>query len=198
MPEERGPQKPDSPRPGEQKPDGQGHDRLVVRKDAHRELEYRYNREERLARGTAPRQERPAGAFFKNRTYRVVFLNVLLLAVLAFAGARLIQSLADRARVGPYAVTLQALRYEGVVYATVTVRLTGRQSAAPSAERFTVRLALEPGGEQADQSAALPFQPGQEVTVGEAIPLEKGPARRVRADLEIGEAKKRLVRDLAK
>jgi hypothetical protein len=198
MPEERGPHKPDSPKPGPQKPGRQSHDRLVVRKDAHRELEYRYYRVERLARGTAPRQERPSGAFFKNRTYRVVFLNVLLLAVLAFAGARLMQSLGDRGRVGPYAVTLQGLRYEGVVYATVTVRLAGRQSDAPPAERFTVRLALEPGGEQADQAAALPALPGQEVTVGEAIAFQEGPAKRVRAELEIGESRKRLVRDLAK
>ena len=183
MPEER-----EQPKP----------DRLVVRKDAHRELEYRYNREERLARGTAPRRDPASGSFFKNRTYRVVFLNVLLLAVLAFAGSRLMQSLTDRARIGPYAATLQALRYEGVVYATVTVRLVARQPASPPAERFAVRLTLEPGGEQVEQAGALPLLPGQEVTVGEAIPLQQGPAKRVRAELEIGEARKRLVRDLAK
>ncbi len=171
-------------------------DRLVVRKDSHRELEYRYDREERLSRSTAPRQAPPGGAFFKNRTYRVVLLNVVLLAVLAFAGARLLQSLTDRTRVGPYSASLQALRYEGVVYATVTVRLISRPSTA--AERFTVHLTLEPGGEQADQAAALPQEPGQEVTVGEAIPLKAGAAKRVRAELTLGDSKRRLFRDLAK
>jgi hypothetical protein len=190
MPEERGREEPDRLR---REPD-----RLVVRKDAHRELEYRYNREERLSRTTAPRQAPPGGPFHKNRTYRVVFMNVLLLAVLAYAGARLLQSFTDRTRVGPYSATLQALRYEGVVYATVTVRLVGRQPAVPPAERFTVRLTLEPGGEQADQAAALPLEPGQELTVGEAIPLAQGSAKRVRAELAIGESRRRLVRDLAK
>jgi len=180
-------------RPGEGQEHPQG-DRLVVRQDAHRELEFRYERDERLARRTAPRGT--SVSFFKNRTYRALLLNVLLLAVLVIVGGRLLLASGDRARVGPYAVSLQALAYEDTVYVTVTVRFAGRAGTAVPAERFTARLALEPGGEEVLTEAALPRSPGEAVTVGEALPLAG--AARARVQLEVGEWKRTLTRELAK
>lgn len=187
------------PGEGQEHPQGVKHpqgDRLVVRKDAHRELEFRYDRDERLTRRTAPRGTSPSASFLKHRIYRVLLLNVLLLAVLVIVGRRLLLDSGDRARVGPYAVSLQALAYEDTVYVTVTVRFAGRAGTAVPAERFTARLALEPGGEEVLTEAALPRSPGEAVTVGEALPLAG--AARARVQLEVGGWKRTLTRELAK
>jgi hypothetical protein len=171
-------------------------DRLTVRKDAHRELEFRYSREERLGRATAPRRDLPAGSFLKSRTFRVLLLNVGLLAAIAFAGARLLLASGDRVRIGPFAASLQSMVYESTVYVTVTLRYAGRAGSPPPEERFTARFVLEPGGEEVRKSAALPRSPGEEVTVGEALPLAG--ARRVRAEVELGSWKRTLARDLGR
>jgi len=167
---------------------------LVVRRDAHRELEYRYNREERLSRGTAPRRTASAGTFLKSRTHRVLLLNVALLAAIGFAGVRLLSAPGDRARIGPYAASLQALPYDSTVYVTLTLRYAGRAVPAFPAQRFTARFVLEPGGEEVLKTASLPASPGDEVTVGEALPL--GGATRIRAELRLGDRQRSLTRDL--
>jgi len=169
--------------------------RLVVRRDAHRELEYRYDRKERLSRGTAPRRT-PGGSFLKNRTHRVLLLNVALLAAIAFAGLRLLSGPGDRVRIGPFAARLEAMQYDSTVYVALTLRHAGRAGAALPEQRFTARFVLEPGGEQVLKTAALPASPGGEVTVGEALPLAG--ATRVRAILQIGDRQRSLARDLGR
>lgn len=166
--------------------------RITVRKDAQRELEFRYNRQERLDRDLAPRPASPGGSILRNRSLRIVLLNMLLLGAIVFAGQRLLLASGDRARVGAYSASLQALRFEGTVYATLTLRLTGRPAAG--GERFAVRFVLEPGEEGLEQSAALPVSPGEEVTVGEAIPLTAsgGEPRNLRAELTVGGKTRRL------
>ena len=59
-----------------------------------------------------------------------------------------------------------------------------------------MRFVLEPGGEQVLKTASLPASPGEEVTVGEALPLAG--ATRVRADLELGDRRRTLARDLSR
>ncbi len=168
--------------------------RLIVRRDAHRELEYRYDREERLARRTAPRLASQAGSFLKSRAHRLLLLNVVLLAAVAFAGLRLMAGPGDHTRIGPYAVRLEAMQYDSTVYVTLTLRYAGRAGTAPPEPRFTARFMLEPGGEQVQKTASLPASPGEEVTVGEALPLAG--ATRVRAQLLLGSRQRSLARDL--
>jgi hypothetical protein len=173
-----------------------GSPRLVVRRDAHRELEFRYDREERLARRTAPRDTASAGSFLKSRTHRVLLLNVALLVAVGLVGIRLLAGPADRARIGPFAARLQALSYDSTVYVSLSLRYAGRSGPAVSGQRFTARFVLEPGGEEVLKTAALPASPGDEVTVGEALPLAG--ATRVRADLELGDQRRTLQRDLGR
>jgi hypothetical protein len=170
--------------------------RLVVRRDAQRELEYRYDREERLALGTAPRKTDSTGSFFKSRTHRRLLLNVALLAAVAFVALQVLSGPGDRARIGPFAARLEAMPYESTVYITLTLRYAGRAGAALPAERFTARFVLEPGGEQVLKTASLPASPGEEVTVGEAFPLAG--AKRVRAELLLGNRQRTLARDLGR
>jgi hypothetical protein len=172
--------------------------RLIVRRDAHRELEFRYDPEERLSRGTAPRrtaggQSAGAGSFLKNRTHRLLLLNVALILAVALVGLLLLGNPGDRARIGPFEARLQAMPFEGSVYVTLSLRYTGRPGPRASAERFTVRFLLEPGGETISKEAALPAAPGGQVTVGEALPL--GSATRVRAELQLGDRRRTLARD---
>ncbi len=168
--------------------------RLIVRRDAHRELEYRYDREERLARRTAPRASARAGSLLKSRTHRLLLLNVGLLAAIAFAGLRLLAGPGDHVRIGPYAARLEAMQYDSTVYVTLTLRYAGRAGAALPAQHFTARFTLEPGGQQVLKTASLPAAPGEEVTVGEALPLAG--ATRVRAELQLADRQRSLARDL--
>jgi hypothetical protein len=186
------------PPAGGQTPEGRSpkYDRLVVRRDAHRELTYRYDREERLARRTAPRRPSGAASFLRNRTSRMLLLNVVLLAVIAIAAIRLLSASADHARIGPFEASLQSALIDDTVYVAVTLRFAGRAGAEASTERFTARLALEPGGEAVMKGAALPRSPGEEVTVGEALPLAG--ATRARADLQFGNRKQTLIRELGR
>ncbi len=163
--------------------------RLVVRRDAHRELEYRYQREERLARGTAPRSA-PAGSFLKSRIHRLLLLNVALLVAVSLLSIRLLAAPADRARIGPYEARLQALSYGSTVYVTLSLRRTGRAGTAFPAGPFTASFLLEPGGEEVRKTASLPSAPGEVLTLGEAFPQAE--ADRVRAELRIGESRRSL------
>jgi hypothetical protein len=163
--------------------------RLVVRRDAHRELEFRYRREERLARGTAPRRP-PGGSFLKSRTHRVLLLNVALLAAVALAGMLLLAGPGNRARIGPYEARLQAMSYGSTVYVTLSLRQAGRAGADFPSGTFTAGFRLEPGGEEVRKSGSLPSAPGEEVTLGEAFPQAE--AARVRAELRIGESRRSL------
>jgi len=164
--------------------------RITVRKEAQRELVYHYNRQERLEHDLAPRPTPPGGSFLRNRSLRIVLLNMLLLGAIVFAGQRLLLASGDQARIGAYSASLRALRFEGTVFATLSLRLTGRPSAA--GERFAVRFVLEPGEGGLEQTAALPVSPGEEVTVGEAIPLTSGDPRNLRAELTVGGKTRRL------
>lgn len=166
--------------------------RLVIRRDAERELTYHYKREERLQLGSAPAPAPAGGSFLKNRTFRLILLNAVLLAVIVFIGQWLLQGGGERARIGGYAVSLQALRFEESVYATVSVRRAGR--TPPGEGRFAVLFVLEPGGERAEKSGALPLGMGEEVTVGEAIPAAggTGAVRAVRAELTVEGRTQRL------
>jgi hypothetical protein len=62
------------------------------------------------------------------------------------------------------------------------------------ARQLTARFALEPGGEEVLKTASLPVSPGDEVTVGEALPLAG--ATRVRAELRLGDRQRNLAREL--
>jgi len=171
--------------------------RLVVRRDAHRELEFRYDREERLARGTsrgAGGQSAGSGSFLRSRTHRLLMLNVVLILAVALLGLLLLSSPGDRARIGPFEARLQAMPFEASVYVTLSLRYAGRPGLQVSGGRFTVRFLLEPGGEAVLKTAALPDQ--GEVTVGEALPLRS--ATRVRAELQLGERRRTLQRDLGR
>jgi YD repeat-containing protein len=185
-------------RPSDSSRDGQvpTGGRLTVRRDAHRQLEYRYDREERLARRTAPRRMPTGASFLKSRTSRIFLLNAVLLVVIAFAAARLLLASGDQARIGPFEARLQAMPADGLVYVTLTLRLVGRAGAQGGAERFSVHLALEPGGAAVRKEAPLPRSPGEEVSVGEALPLAG--AARVRADLVLGDRKRSLTRELGR
>jgi hypothetical protein len=57
-----------------------------VRRDAHRELEFRYDQEERLSRGTAPPEKGPPDPF-SGADLPVLLMNVALLAVALVASA---------------------------------------------------------------------------------------------------------------
>ena len=175
---------------------GRNAPRLVVRRDAHRELEFRYDQEERLSRGTAPRQSAGAGSFLRNRTHRLLLLNVALILAVALLGLLLLGNPGDRARIGPFEARLRAMPFEQSVYVTLSLRYAGRPGPQVSAERFTVRFLLEPGGEAVLKTAALPASPGGEVTVGEALPLQS--ATRVRAELQLGDRRRTLQRDLGR
>lgn len=170
--------------------------RLVVRRDAHRELEFRYDREERLSRGTAPRRSTGGGSFFRNRTHRLLLMNVALILAVALVGLLLLGNPGDRARIGLFEARLQAMPFEESVYVTLSLRYAGRSGPQVSAERFTVRFLLEPGGEAVLKTALLPASPGGEVTVGEALPLRS--ATRVRAELQLGDRRRTLQRNLGR
>ena len=136
----------DPPKGGPKPPRGA---RLVVRRDAHRELEYRYDREERLARGTAPRRNGLRRLLPQEPDLPGVLLNV------AAAGGRGLRGTApaasgpgDRARIGPYAARLQALPYESMVYVTLSLRYawTRRQPAVPRASASPCASCWSPAG----------------------------------------------------
>ena len=179
MPEERKPpEQPDEPR-------------LRVRRGAELPQEFHYSREERLARRDAPRKREPAQGFFRrNRRFILLFGNVVLLLVLVLLLRERTSQASGTARIGVYSLTLQGLRFGDTVYATVTVKDSGRRErkAQEPAGRVSVHFALEPAGEAYLQSAALPQRPGEEVVVGEAIPLTEGQAevRELRAEVSLG------------
>jgi hypothetical protein len=111
-------------------------------------------------------------------------------------GLRLLSAPGDRARIGPFAARLEALAYDSTVYVTLSLRYAETAGPAFPAERFTARFVLEPGGEEVLKTASLPASPGDEVTVGEALPLAG--ATRVRAELRLGERRRSLTRDLSR
>jgi hypothetical protein len=121
-------------------------------------------------------------------------LNVVLILAVALLGLLLLGSPGDRTRIGPFEARLQAMPFESSVYVTLSLRYAGRPGLQVSGGRFTVRFLLEPGGEAVLKTAALPDQ--GEVTVGEALPLRS--ATRVRAELQLGERRRTLQRDLGR
>jgi hypothetical protein len=172
-------------------PEQPGEPRLRIRREAEQPQELRYSREERLARRDAPRKREPAQGFFRrNRRFILLFGNIVLLFVLVLLLRERISGGGGSARIGVYSLTLQGLRFGDTVYATVTVRDSSRRErkAQEAAGRVSVRFTLEPAGEAYPQSAALPQEPGEEVAIGEAIPLAAGQAevRELRAEVSIG------------
>jgi hypothetical protein len=126
----------------------------------------------------------------------LLLLNVALLAAIGFAGLRLLAGPGDRARIGPYAARLEAMQYESMVYVTLNVRYVGRAGQASPSQSLTVRFALQPGGEQVQKTASLPGAPGEELTVGEALP--RAGAERVLAELRLGDRRRSLARELGR
>jgi hypothetical protein len=189
MPEERTP-----PRK-EERP------RLVIRRDGELPMEFHSSREERLSRPDAPRPKKARQSFFRgNRRLLIILGNVVLLFTLVVLLKRPGAEAGASARIGPYSLTLQGLRFQDTVYATVTVKNSGRseRDARQAEETIRVRFALEGTGEGYLQSAALP-DPGQEVVVGEAIPVAEGQtdARKLEAEAAIG-TETRLLRRMIK
>ncbi len=178
--------------PEERKPPEQpGEPRLRIRRGAELPQEFRYSREERLARRDAPRKSEPAKGFFRrNRRFILLFGNIVLLFVLVMLLRERTSEAGGTTRIGVYFLTLQGLRFGDTVYATVTVKDSSRRErkAPEPAGRVSVRFTLEPAGEAYPQSAALPQGPGEEVVVGEAIPLAAGQAevRELRAEVSLG------------
>jgi hypothetical protein len=165
--------------------------RLRIRRGAELPQEFHYSREERLARPDAPRKREPQKGFFhRNRRFIILFGNIVLLFVLVILLRERISGGGGTARIGVYSLTLQGLRFGDTVYATLTVRDSSRRErkGREPAGRVSVRFSLEPAGEAYPQSAALPQGPGEEVAVGEAIPLAEGQAevRELRAEVSIG------------
>ena len=138
-------------------------DRLTVRKDAHRELEFRYSREERLGRGTAPRRDLPGGSFLKSRTFRILLLNVGLLAAIAFAGQRACCWLRGTGSASaPSPPACSPCVYESTVYVTVTLRYAGR--AGSPAAGGALHRPLRPGarrGRGPESRRRCPAPPGR-------------------------------------
>ena len=178
--------------PEERKQSGEPEEpRLRIRRDAELPQEFRYSREERLARFEAPsKSEQKPGLFRRNRRFILLFGNIILLLVLFMLFRERISGGGGTARIGIYSLTLQGLRFGDTVYATVTVRDSSsrERKAGEPAGKVTVRFSLEPAGEGYPQSAALPQGPGEEVQVGEAIPLteSQAEARELRAEISIG------------
>jgi hypothetical protein len=176
----------------EQKPPEQPVEpRLHIRREAEQQQEFHYSREERLARPDAPKKREPEKGFFRrNRRLIILFGNIVLLFVLVVVLQRRVSPAGGTARIGEFSLTLQGLRFEDTVYATVTVKDLGRrQRTAPEpGGRISVRFTLEPAGEAYLQSAALPRAPGEEVVVGEAIPLaaDQTEVRELQAEVSLG------------
>ncbi len=178
--------------PEERKQSGEPEEpRLRIRRDAELPQEFRSSREERLARPDAPRErQQRAGLFRRNRRFILLFGNIVLILVLFMLLRDRLSGGGSTARIGNYSLTLQGLRFGDTIYATVTVRDARRSDgkAGQPAGKVTVRFSLGPAGEAYPQSAALPPGPGEEVQVGEAIPLTEGQAeaRELRAEVGIG------------
>jgi hypothetical protein len=190
MPEDRAPERKDE-RP-----------RLTIRRDGELPLEFHSSREERLRRPDAPRPKGARQSFFRrNRRLLIIFGNVVLLLILVVLWKRPGAEAGAGARIGPYSLTLQGLRFQDTVYATVTVKNSGAsERGAKQAEgRISVRFTLKGASEGYLQSAALPPSPGQEVVVGEAIPVVEGQAeaRELGAEVAIG-TETRLLRRMIK
>jgi hypothetical protein len=186
----------------EQEPGRQpGEPRLRIRRGAELPQEFHYSREERLARPDAPRKREPArGLFRRHRRFIILFGNIVLLFVLVMLLQRRAAPPGGTARIGEFSLTLQGLRFEDTVYATVTVKELGRRQRkeAEPGGRLSVRFTLQPAGEAYLQSAALPRGPGEEVVVGEAIPLAAGQAeaRELRAEVNLGGETRSLSRKI--
>jgi hypothetical protein len=190
MPEER------APEPKEER------HRFTIRRGADIPLEYHSSREERLERPEAPQPiETRRGFFRRNLRLLIIFGNVVLLFTLVVLLRRTGAEAGANARIGPYSLALQGLRFEDTVYATVTVNNSGRsERGAKQAEgRIGVRFTLKGASEGYLQSAALP-NPGQEVVVGEAIPVAEGlvEARELAAEVAIGTETRLLRRSIKK
>jgi hypothetical protein len=176
----------------EQKPGRQaGESRLRIRRGAELPQDSHYSREERLARPDAPRKREPVKGFFRrNRRFIILLGNIVLLFVLVMLLQRRTAPAGGTARIGEFSLTLQGLHFEDTVYATVTVKNLGfrQRKAAESGGRISVRFTLEQTGEAYLQSAALPQGSGEEVVVGEAIPLAAGQAevRELWAEVSLG------------
>ncbi len=188
--------------PEERKPPGEpGGPRLRIRRDAEIPQEYHYSREERLARPDAPRRREPTQGFFRrNRRFIILFGNILLLFVVLILLRERLSGGGGAGRIGVYSLSLQGLRFEDTVYATVTVKDSRRRElkAAEPAGRVSVRFTLQPAGEVYPQSAALPPGAGEEVVVGVSIPLAAGQAepQELRAEVSIGGQTRSLSRTI--
>jgi hypothetical protein len=186
VPEDRAPERKDK-RP-----------RLTIRRNGELPLEFHSSREERMRRPDAPRPQGSQPSFFRrNRRLLIIFANIVLLVVLVMLIKRPGAEAGGGARIGQYSLILQGLRFQDTVYATVTVKNSGRseRGAKQAAERISVRFTLQGTDEGYLQAAALPQRPGEEVVVGEAIPLAEGQAeaRELQAEAAIG-AETRLLR----
>lgn len=139
----------------------------------------------------------PGGGSFlrRNRSLLIILADIAILLVLGLVAYRFLGSPGGSARLGEYTLSLRALRYGEVVFATVTVERAGgaRGRAEGAEERVFARFAWSRSASDAEShfdSAPAP-PPEEEVLLQAALPLEAA-SERLYAEVRAGGESARL------
>ncbi len=196
-------------------------DRLNIR-EVKQELDFHYNREERLNMPGAPPPKTRLSFFRRNRALVIIFIDIIVLVILGMIFSSFNFGTPESLNLGDYRLVLRAMQYEDVVFATLTVRNRSdgnrsdgnrsdgnrsdgnRSDGNRSDGRILVRFILSDqrlkksdlpdAAGQFAHSAELPAAPGDESILKEAIALFEG-ASRLYAEVRIGEDSRLLLKD---
>jgi hypothetical protein len=167
------------------------------------DLNFHYNREQRLSIPGAPPPPLAKGFMRRNRHLIIILIDIIVLLAAGFFLSRFWFNVPHQARIDGFTVTLRGLPYQETVFATLTVKRTSKTPLEP--ERFQERLyvrfflsdraiteseTLDPQG-LALQSR-LPVAPGEEILIREAMPAE-GESNRLYAEISLGGHTERIV-----
>jgi hypothetical protein len=167
------------------------------------DLNFHYDREQRLSMPGAPPPPLPKGFMRRNRHLIIILIDIIVLLAVGYFLSRFWFNAPHQARIDGFTVTLRGLPYQETVFATLTVKRTAKTPLEP--ERFQERLyvrfflsdravreseTLDPQG-LALQSR-LPVAPGEEILIREAMPAE-GESNRLYAEISLGGHTERIV-----
>jgi hypothetical protein len=158
------------------------HPILRVKKDSARDLEFLYDREERLARKSPPRGARMAGGFFRTffRRGRFSFFPILVVVLAVFVLFRIFPRTSDHASFAGWDAVLAVIPHEDALLVSVSFARGPRGVTAPSA---SVRFQLPDTGAQAFVSETL----SADHSTLRARMAYTGKEKRVVAEVKLGE-----------
>lgn len=158
----------------------------------HRDLHFRYSREERLALTDRPKPHPPGGLFRRNRSLAIILLDVLLVLLVFILFQFVFTPGRSAVRVGDYNVRLSGFRFQNEIYLTVEFSRSRDRETIPAGAAVLVAVRF-PGGERvldvlpvveggSTEVTAVVENANQEVAVeveilGETVTLRVEPGR---------------------